>query len=110
VRTGRYVLPDEAAERKRGRVEHGDEADAAHRFTDASMVREEKREDMTHGTQSEKLETASIRLAPADRVALQSEALRRVRRGETRRIDVSSVVRELIRDGLKRRAGEEPGR
>jgi hypothetical protein len=26
------VLPDEAAERKRRRVEHGDEADAAHRF------------------------------------------------------------------------------
>jgi len=59
---------------------------------------------------SERLETTTIRLAPADRVALQSEALRRVRRGETRRIDVSSVVRELIRDGLKRRAGEEPGR
>jgi len=56
------------------------------------------------------LSNTTIRLAPADVMALRSEALRRVRRGESRRIDVSSVVRELIRDGLKRRAGEEPGR
>jgi len=78
-----------------------------HRRLDGA--RGEEREHDTRHTVRE-AETASIRLAPADRVALQSEALRRVRRGETRRIDVSSVVRELIRDGLKRRAGEEPGR
>ena len=51
---------------------------------------------------SEKLQTTTVRLAPADRLALQSEALRRVRTGETKRIDVSAVVRELVRDGLKR--------
>jgi len=51
---------------------------------------------------AERLVTTTVQLAPADRVALQSEALRRVQRGETKRIDVSAVVRKLVRDGLKR--------
>jgi hypothetical protein len=54
---------------------------------------------------TERLETVSVRLTPADRLALQTEALRRVRRGEAPKIDASAIVRELVRAGLKRPVG-----
>lgn len=50
------------------------------------------------------MDTVSVRLTPEDRLALQLEALRRVQEGAARRLDVSAIIRDLIRSGLPTRA------
>ncbi len=51
-------------------------------------------------------EPVLLRLDPEDRHALRREAVRRVEAGETRRIDVSQVAREVLRGWREGRAAQ----